>query len=122
MEIEAAINLVDKLVFQETNQHLNSIQINLLKGVWLNQSYEEVAKICYCSISNIKLIGSDFWTLLSQILGEKVTKRTARTILESYHEDLKTGKLRSNRIQTGQKNNKSHTPINDTYLVNPKKS
>lgn len=103
MNIEVAINLVDKLVYQETNEHLNSLQINLLRGVWFAQSYEEIAVICHCSVSYIKMMGAAFWKELSQILGEKVTKRNLRVILESYQQDLKTGKLRSNRIQV--KNN-----------------
>lgn len=100
MDIEVAINLVDKLFVQEKNEHLNSIQINLLRGVWLNQSYDEIAKSCYCSISHIKMIGSTLWTDLSKILGEKVTKKTVRAILESYHQDLKAGKLRNQTIKT----------------------
>lgn len=100
MNIEVAINLVDTLYFEKNNQHINSVQMNLLRGVWLDYSYEEIANICYCSISNIKMIGSTFWTELSQILGEKVTKKTVRAILESYHEDHKTGKIRKTLHQT----------------------
>lgn len=100
MDIEVAIKLVDKLFVQAKNEHLNSVQINLLRGVCLNKSYEEIAEICYCSISYIKMIGAGLWRDLSQILGEKVTKRTVIAILESYDQDLKTGKLRSQRIKS----------------------
>lgn len=103
MEVEVAITLVDSLIFQETGQRLSSIQINLLRGVWLNQSYEELTKTCYCSVAHIKMLGSALWTLLSQILREKVTKRTVRTILEAYHQDRKTGKLREGRTNIGEK-------------------
>src|SRR6056297_2187889 len=98
MDIELVINIVDKLYYEKNNQRLNSIQINLLRGVWLNQSYEQIAKNCYCSVPNVKMIGSELWKLLSQILGEKVTKRTLRIILESYYQDLKIGKIRKTRI------------------------
>ncbi|WP_413164507.1 sensor histidine kinase [Capilliphycus salinus ALCB114379] len=99
MKIEAAINLVDKLYFQHTNQHLNSIQINLLRGVWLNQSYEELAEICYCSVSQVKMVGAKFWADLSTLFGEKVTKKTARAILESHYQSLKNGKIRLATIE-----------------------
>jgi two-component sensor histidine kinase len=116
MDIEVAINLVDKLFVQAKNEHLNSIQINLLRGVWLHQSYEEIAASCYCSISTIKMIGARLWTDLSKSLGEKVTKKTVRTILESYAQDLKAGKLRSQRIKPAQphqspKKNHQENPI-----------
>ncbi|MEA5537218.1 sensor histidine kinase [Crocosphaera sp. XPORK-15E] len=117
MDIEVAINLVDKLVFQKNNQHLSCIQINLLRSVWLNQSYEELAEICYCSVSNIKMVGSAFWTELSQILGEKVTKRTVRAILESYHQDLKQGKLRRTTIKTGNNNNNLRKTANTIKTI-----
>lgn len=103
MDIEVAINLVDKLYFKQTNQHINSIQINLLRGVWLDQTYEEIANTCYCSVSNVKMIGATFWSELSQILGEKVTKKTVRAILESYDQERKTGKLRKPLINTKNK-------------------
>lgn len=99
MDIEVAITLVDSLVFRETGQHLNSIQISLLRGVWSNNSYEELAETCYCSVAYLKMVGSALWTLLSKILGEKVSKRTLRAILESYHQDRKTGRLRNRRIE-----------------------
>lgn len=105
MDIEVAINLVDKLVFQETNQHLSSIRVNLLRGVWSNQSYEELAEICYCSVSHVKMLGSNFWQELSQILGEKVTKKTVRAILESYYQDLKAGKLRKISLNSSKDSN-----------------
>ncbi|MDP5339491.1 MAG: hypothetical protein NWQ28_13060 [Nodularia sp. (in: cyanobacteria)] len=101
MDVEVAITLVDNLVFQETGQPLSSIEINLLRGIWLNQSYEQLTETCYCSIAHLKMVGSAFWTLLSKILGEKVTKRRVRAILESYHQDRKTGKLRNGRKSIG---------------------
>ncbi len=101
MDVEVAITLVDSLVFQETGQHLSSIEINLLRGIWLNQSYEELTETCYCSIAHLKMVGSAFWTLLSKIFGEKVTKRKVRAILESYYQDRKTGKLRKGRKSIG---------------------
>jgi signal transduction histidine kinase len=45
------------------------------------------------------MIGAKLWTELSDILGEKVTKKTVRAILESYDEDLKNGKLISQIIK-----------------------
>jgi signal transduction histidine kinase len=114
MDIEVAINLVDKLVYQETSQHLNSVQINLLRGVWFNQSYEEIAEICYCSVSHVKMIGSAFWKQLSQILGERATKKTLRAILESYYQDKKIGKLREGRTKFSA--NKSFRQINKKQI------
>ncbi|MGB3536034.1 MAG: ATP-binding protein [Microcoleaceae cyanobacterium] len=119
MDIETAINLVDKFVYQESNQNLNTIQINLLRGVWLNQSYEEIAEACYCSLSNIKVIGAAFWTELSQILGEKVTKKTIRFILESYHQDLIAGKSRNTRLTTQHNKYNLNKRLNQTNTIQP---
>lgn len=115
MDVEVAITLVDSLVFQETDQHLSSLQISVLRGVWFNLSYEELTETCYCSVPHLKTVGSRLWALLSQILGEKVNKRTVRTILESYHQDRKTGKLRGKRINTQE--NRLRKPSN-TIKIN----
>lgn len=117
MDIETAISLVDRFIYQEKNQHLNSIQINLLRGTWLNQSYEEIAETCYCSLSNIKFVGAAFWTELSQIFGEKVTKKTVRFILESYHQDLIVGKLRNTRLKTQQNQNQLNQKLDLTNII-----
>ena len=117
MDIEGAINLVDKLVYQKTNEHLNSMQISLLRGVWFEQSYPEIAANCYCSVSYLKAQGSGFWKGLSQVLGEKVTKKNLRTILESYQQDLKAGKLRSHRIQAIDKQKKLPKPIHHPFYL-----
>jgi signal transduction histidine kinase len=119
MDIETAINLVDDFIYQENEQHLNSIQINLLRGVWLNQSYEEIAEACYCSLSNIKVVGAAFWTELSRMFGEKVTKKTIRFILESYHQDLTTGKLRSTRVKTQHNQNNLNERLDHTNIIQP---
>ncbi|WP_157951199.1 sensor histidine kinase KdpD [Cyanothece sp. BG0011] len=114
MNIEVAINLVNKLYFEAKGQPINSIQTNLLRGVWFNQSYEEIADNCYCSMSNIKMIGSTFWTELSQILGERVTKKTARAILENYYQERKTGKVRKSLLNHQQKD--IFPSINETQI------
>lgn len=104
IDVDVAINLVDKLIYQQTNQHLNTMQIILLQGVWSNQTYEQIAEICHCSIAYIKFIGSALWKELSLILGEKVTKTNLPIILESYQQSLENEQFKkvliANELET----------------------
>jgi WD40 repeat protein/Cdc6-like AAA superfamily ATPase len=82
MDVEKALEFADRLVFTETGVHLTSQQKVILQGVWEALSYSEIAVRLYTSEGHIKDVGSDLWKLLSSVLGEKVSKKTCRAVLE----------------------------------------
>jgi hypothetical protein len=84
MDIEDALALADQLIFEKTNQHLNTLQVEVFRGAWLGQTYEEVADTCFCSITHIRRVGVTLWQLLSILLGEEVNKKSFRAALERY--------------------------------------
>ncbi|XWK90598.1 MAG: AAA-like domain-containing protein [Phormidium sp.] len=84
MDIENAIALTDQLIFQKTNLHLSTLQVEIFRGAWLGQTYEEVAETCSCSITHVRRVGVTLWELLSISLGEEVNKKSFRAALERY--------------------------------------
>ncbi|MEO1403556.1 MAG: AAA-like domain-containing protein [Cyanobacteria bacterium J06635_1] len=87
MDVEQAVTLTDRLVSQHTGRHLSSIQIAVLREAWLGsrKTYGQLAQETQYSASYVQQgIGPKLWRLLSQITGEKVTKRTVKVALSQY--------------------------------------
>ncbi|MBW4458103.1 MAG: NACHT domain-containing protein [Nostoc indistinguendum CM1-VF10] len=79
MTVENLLDILARLLQQET---LNDLQLVVLQQVWLGRTYEEIAETVGYDTDYIKHIGSGLWRLLSQKLGEKVTKNNCRAVLQ----------------------------------------
>lgn len=85
MNTEEALNIADRAISALTGKYLTDLQIQLLKASWKNQTYEEFAEAHgYCLDYVKKDVGSHLWRLLSEGLGEKVTKKNFRQALERH--------------------------------------
>ena len=82
MLVEVALDYADSLVFACTGRHLSNLQTAIFRGAWRGQKYEKIAQDNYCSDSHAKMVGAKLWELLSQGLGEKVTKKNLQAVLE----------------------------------------
>ncbi len=79
------VELADALVYTKTGQHLNDLQRFILRESWqeTKKNYDQMAQELGYSESYIKQsVAPQLWKLLSQGLGEKVTKTTVRSALE----------------------------------------
>ncbi|MEO0968209.1 MAG: NB-ARC domain-containing protein [Cyanobacteria bacterium J06639_18] len=87
MTTEEALNIADKAISELTGKFLTDLQSELLKASWKNQTYEDFAETHgYCLDYVKKDVGSQLWRLLSEGLGEKVTKKNFRQALERHKE------------------------------------
>ncbi|HEY9600296.1 MAG TPA: NB-ARC domain-containing protein [Allocoleopsis sp.] len=85
MELEAALELADTLIFAETGKHLSDLQRAIFSASWSkeHQSYDAIAEAYGYSASYIKQdTGPKLWKLLSTALGEKVSKTNFKAALE----------------------------------------
>ncbi|MBD2537646.1 AAA-like domain-containing protein [Coleofasciculus sp. FACHB-SPT36] len=82
MDIEAALKLTDELVFAQTGKRLNDLQKTIFRGAWQGQKYLKVADSCHLTEGHIKDVASDLWKLLSDVLGERITRGNFRAALE----------------------------------------
>lgn len=81
MGTEATLELLESLVFAKTGRHLNDLQRRLLQRVWQGQKYGQIARALGYTEGHIKDVAALLWQLLSQVLGERVTKSTLRSAL-----------------------------------------
>ncbi len=87
MTTEEALNIADQAISALTGKFLTDLQSELLKASWKNQTYEDFAEAHgYCLDYVKKDVGSQLWRLLSEGLGEKVTKKNFRQALERHKE------------------------------------
>lgn len=85
MELETAIAFTDALVFAKAGIHLSDLQQAMLRASWSwqRQSYDQIAEAYGYSATYLKHdVGPKLWKLLSEVLGEKVTKTSFRAAIE----------------------------------------
>ena len=80
--VEAALAIADRLIFANTGKHLSDLQSTILRKVWQGKRYLDIAREYGCTEGHAKDIGSQLWKLLSQALGERVTKTNFRSVIE----------------------------------------
>ncbi|WP_316430999.1 AAA-like domain-containing protein [Leptolyngbya sp. NK1-12] len=84
MDATAALDALNRLIFAKTGKQLNTLQSAVFCGTWLGQKYQDIAASCHCSDAHIKTVGAELWELLSQLLGEPVSKKNLRSALERW--------------------------------------
>jgi tetratricopeptide (TPR) repeat protein len=84
MNVDAAINWIDRLLVLETGKHLNDLQIFIIRQVLLGRKYVEIAAEYHCTEGHVKDIAAAIWQLLSQLLAERVTKTNLKSILQRH--------------------------------------
>jgi hypothetical protein len=78
MLIEELLVIVDDLL---TPNHLNSVQEMILYKCWEGCTYEKIAISSGYTPDYVRVAGSQLWQILSEALGEKVTKHNLRATL-----------------------------------------
>ncbi|CAN1210523.1 Tetratricopeptide TPR_1 repeat-containing protein [Tumidithrix helvetica PCC 7403] len=82
MELEEALTFTEKLVFDRTGDRLTPLQSTILKQAWHGQKYGTIAESYGYTEGHVKDVGAQLWQLLSELLGEKVTKNNFPTVLD----------------------------------------
>lgn len=83
MDVEAALKIVDQAVFAKKKRRLKHVERVVFKGAWLRQSYAEIAKESGYTLTYIRQdIGSKLWKLLTEVLGEPVSKINLQAAVE----------------------------------------
>ena len=84
MDAERAMAWIDRLISQETGKHLNDLQILTIEQVLLGRKYIEIAEDYHCTEGYVKDVAADLWQLLSQLLGERVTKANLKSVVKRH--------------------------------------
>lgn len=86
ISIETALLLIQKILGQN---RLTEVQEAVFRGVWTKQSYQDIIDTAaengyYYSLGHLKNTGSELWQVLTEALGERVTKTNLQEALERY--------------------------------------
>lgn len=83
MEFEEGLKVADEAFFLSVGRRLTEVEIAILRGAWQGLTYEQISDISSYSVSYLKRdIGPKLWKLLSEALGEEVSKSNFRPALE----------------------------------------
>ena len=109
MNIEEALEVADEAVFVNLGRRLSKVEIAILKGSWENLTYEQIASEASYSVAYVKRhVGPELWNLLTQALGEKVSKSNFHSALERHWRKFSrvegARKIPENSIQNSKSN------------------
>lgn len=79
MNNEEALTIVESALSEE---RLSKLQVRVFQCAWEEQSYLEIAQKLGYEVGYVKQTGSQLWQMLSQALGEKVTKSNVQLVLK----------------------------------------
>ena len=83
MNLEEVTEALDAAVFAKTGRHLSQVETVLLQGAYQGKTYEQMAETCQYSLTYLKqAAGPKLWKLLSEVLGEEVSKTNFRAVIE----------------------------------------
>jgi len=82
MDVQAVLKYVDDLVFAQTGQDLDSLQVAILKGVLKGKKYTHISEEYHCSAGHTKDEAYQLWRILSEALGEDLNKSNFRATIE----------------------------------------
>ena len=82
MNFKEVLTLADRIVFEKTGQHLDDLQAAVLQGTLQRETYKHIAKDFDCSESSVRKVGAELWEILSEELGEDVSKSNLRSAME----------------------------------------
>lgn len=88
MTIEKAIEIVDAVLPQE---RLSQVQELIFRQAWEGKSYREIANSAGYDTHYIGDVGFKLWRLLTEALGERVTKNNFRSVLRRHCQTAQGG-------------------------------
>ena len=81
MDADEALRIVEQALSDDC---LGRLQAIVFRQAWDEMSYQEIARRSGYEVGYIKQTGSQLWQLLSEALGERVTKGNLQAVLKRY--------------------------------------
>lgn len=112
MDWENVLQSIDELVFKQTRKHLDSLQVEILKGMLNGQKYPEIAKQYKCTKGHVKDEAYKLWQVLSKAFGEDVNKSNFCATVQRLGFANYQSTLIGNRVRVG----KNHVRVGNINL------
>lgn len=82
MDLSQALTLANQAMLAQFERGLSDVETLIIKGSWSNQTYDQIAEISGYSDSYLRRdVAPKLWKLLSQALGESVSKKNFKAAL-----------------------------------------
>lgn len=81
ISVDEAIAIVDLAL---DGDRLSDLQEQVLRQTWQGQTYNKIADSCGYDSSYIRDVGYRLWKLLSDKLGERITKKNLQVVVRAY--------------------------------------
>ncbi|MDJ0703798.1 MAG: pentapeptide repeat-containing protein, partial [Leptolyngbyaceae cyanobacterium MO_188.B28] len=82
MDYHEALGIVESAVYAAKGRKLTDLELTILEGSWKNLTYDEIATGSNYTANYLKGdVSHKFWKLLSEVLGEQVSKKNFRAAL-----------------------------------------
>ncbi len=111
-ELEDILANAENLVVTMTGKHLDDLQMGIVRGVLSGKRYIDIAEEFHCSAGHVKDVGYELWRVLSEAVGEKVTRKNLRSVMQRNRNQF-TGNTIDNRVRNG---NVGNIGIGNTYI------
>ncbi|HIK33973.1 MAG TPA: AAA family ATPase [Oscillatoriales cyanobacterium M59_W2019_021] len=82
MNLKEVLQMADEIVFAKTGEHLDDLQEAILRGTLQGEKYSQIAEESHSNESYVRDVGSKLWRILSEELGEKISKSNIRSTME----------------------------------------
>ena len=85
MNLDRVCRIVNCQLIESQNRPLNSAEFTILRGIWQYQTYTQIAiEAGYSPGYFTTVVAPELYQRLSKIVGQRVTKKNCRTLLESH--------------------------------------
>ncbi|MDF5738876.1 MULTISPECIES: AAA-like domain-containing protein [unclassified Nostoc] len=85
MNLDCLFEIVDRLLIESHNRPLNSTENLILRGIWQYRTYNQMAiEAGYSAGYFTNVVAPGLLGRLSEVIGQRVTKKNCRLLLESY--------------------------------------
>jgi hypothetical protein len=88
VEAYKGLSVADQAVYQETGRHLSDLQREIFVRCWQGNKYKEIATALRYADGFIANTANELWQLLTEALGERVSKAHFKSVVERYWENL----------------------------------
>ena len=78
----AQIQILAREIFSITGKNLSDVEKLILEGTLTNQTYEQIAASATYSARHLQNSALKLWEVLSEVVGERITKRNLQNALE----------------------------------------
>ncbi|HEY9846431.1 MAG TPA: hypothetical protein V6D03_09555, partial [Candidatus Caenarcaniphilales bacterium] len=109
MDVEQGLEVANRVVLAKARRRLSPVETAILSGSWQGETYEEIASRANYAASYLKrYAGPKLWRLLSDALGEEVSKTNFRASLEYHYqresEGVQEGATERENKESGKRN------------------